>query len=151
MSVTIKEAIEQNGQILHFTKGISMKPMLTEGENPVVVGRLTRALKKRDVVLFDGDSDCVLHRIVKIKKGMVVTRGDNNLFYDRMISVADVYGIMLGYYKGDKYIDCQKNIGYKLYSFFVPLRHFAKKVKTKIAPFVPIFLKKLIRSFRKKQ
>lgn len=150
MNISLKDAIEQNGQILHFTKGISMQPMLKQGENPVIVGKLSRKLKKRDVILFDGGNDrCVLHRIIKIKDGKYLARGDNNLFNDGYIKHEDVLGVLYGYYKGEKYIDCKKNFRYRVYSFFIPMRYHLRILKRKLSRFVPRFIKRLIRKIVK--
>lgn len=151
MNPKIEEIIQKDGHILEITHGTSMEPMLKQGQNPIVISKIDRAPKRRDVILFRVNSGkYILHRVIKVNKDCLITRGDNMLVTET-VSDNEIIGILTGYYKGEKYIDCQQNIGYKLYSFFVPLRYFAKKVKTKIAPFVPIFLKKLIRSFRKKQ
>lgn len=142
----IEEIIERDGHVLETTYGISMQPMLRQGENPIVISKITSPLKKRDVILFRCDSGkYLLHRIVKIKKNGFLTRGDNNTFYDGIIKEEQIKGILTGYYKGDKYIDCQKNFRYHIYSFFTPLLYFRKKASNKVRSFVPKFIKRFVK------
>ena len=143
--ISLKEAIERDGQILHYTKGISMQPMLVEGQNAVLVGKVFRTLKKGDVILFEGNNDCVLHRIIRCKNGTYITRGDNNLFYDKPVSKDMVIGLLLGYYKGDKYIDCEKDFKYRVYSVFIPFRYHRRKLVKRIRLLVPKSVKNLIK------
>ena len=151
MNPKIEEIIQQDGQILETTHGVSMEPMLKQGRNPIVISRIDRAPKRRDVILFRVNTGkYILHRVIKVKKDCYITRGDNMLVTET-VHDNEVVGILTGYYKGEKYVDCQKNFGYRVYSFFVPLRFYSKKLRICLSPFIPKCLKKLIRKFRKKQ
>ncbi len=141
----IEEIIERDGQVLEMTYGVSMQPMLRQGQNPIIISKVVSAPKKRDVILFkDSTGKYILHRIIRVTADGFVTRGDN-LFVTEKVQSAEVVGVLTGYYKGEKYIDCKKNFGYRVYSFFTPLQYFLKKLKNKISPFTPKFLKKLYR------
>ncbi len=142
----IEEIIERDGQVLETTYGVSMQPMLRQGENPIVISKITSPLKKRDVILFRCESGkYLLHRIIKKKKNGYLTRGDNNLFNDGIIKEEQIKGILTGYYEGEKYIDCQNNLRYRVYSFFTPLRYFRKKISIKVRSFVPKFIKRFVK------
>ena len=145
----IEEIIERDGQVLEMTYGISMQPMLRQGQNPVIISRVVSSPKKRDVILFkDLTGKYILHRIIKVTEDGFVTRGDN-LFVTETVQNAEVVGILTGYYKGEKYIDCKTNFGYRVYSFSTPLLFCLKKIKSKISPFVPKLLKRLYRKIFK--
>ena len=142
----IEEIIERDGQVLETTYGVSMQPMLHQGENPIIISKITKPLKKRDVILFRCDSGkYLLHRIIKIKKDGYLTRGDNNLFDDGVVKEEQVKGILTGYYQGEKYIDCERNFRYRVYAFFAPTRYHRRIFVRKVSPFVPKFIKRLIR------
>ena len=145
----IEEIIERDGQVLEMTYGISMQPMLRQGQNPIIISKVVSAPKKRDVILFkDSTGKYILHRIIKVTKDGFITRGDN-LFVTERVSADGVLGILTGYYKGEKYIDCKKNIGYRIYSAFTPLRYFLKKMRHQIGQSAPRFLKRLYRKMFK--
>ena len=146
----IEEIIERDGQVLETTYGVSMQPMLRQGENPIIISKINAPLKKRDVILFRCESGkYLLHRIIEIKKDGYLTRGDNNLFNDGIIKDEQIKGILTGYYKGEKYIDCRKSFRYRVYAFFAPLRYYRKKFVRKLSRFVPRFIKRLIRKIVK--
>ncbi len=146
----IEEIIERDGQVLETTYGQSMQPMLRQGENPIVISKITSPVKKGDVILFRCESGkYLLHRIIKIRKQGYLTRGDNNLFNDGFIKEKQIKGILTGYYEDEKYIDCSKNFRYKVYSFFIPLRYHRRMFVRKVSPFVPKFFKRIIRKIIK--
>ena len=111
-----EDIIERDGKILYMTHGISMQPMLKECENPVVISKIERKPQKYDVVLYKRGSKYILHRIVKIKNGNYVIRGDNCYNNEYDITDSNIIGVLSGYYKGEKYVDCQKSLRYKIYS-----------------------------------
>ncbi|MGN0114592.1 MAG: S24/S26 family peptidase [Acutalibacteraceae bacterium] len=136
-SLTIEQALEREGEIPYMTVGISMQPMLHTRKNIVVIKKISEPLKKYDVVLYKRGEKYVLHRLVKITAdGKYVFRGDNcdNNEYD--ITDYNVFGVLKGYYKGERYIDCNKNAIYHLYSRFWVATHGVRmiwrRVKRKI-------------------
>lgn len=58
-------------------EGDSMRPLIRRGRDPVTVVLLTRGLMKGDVVLFRLGERYVVHRVWKLKEGLVRTFGDN--------------------------------------------------------------------------
>ncbi|MEE1019779.1 MAG: S24/S26 family peptidase [Acutalibacteraceae bacterium] len=124
VGLTIEQALEREGEIPHMTVGVSMEPMLHTRKNIVIIKKVGEPLKKYDVVLYKRGDNYVLHRLVKITAdGKYVFRGDNcdNNEYD--ITDDNVLGVLKGYYKGERYIDCNKNAAYRLYSRFWVATH----------------------------
>ncbi len=122
--------------------GRSMYPMLRYETDKVLIEQVKRPLRKYDIVLYpDERGKFVLHRIIKINNGKYIIRGDNNLFYEYGITDSKIIGVLKGFYRGKKYIDCETNKGYKLYVFVIThtfafrylwvkhLRPFASKIK----------------------
>lgn len=100
-------------------KGTSMNPLLFEGVNKVYLERPNFRLKKGDVALYKRDSgEYVLHRVMKVLNESYVFCGDNHFTLEYGITDAHVLAIMVGYYKGEKYIELDKSFKYKLYKFF---------------------------------
>lgn len=128
------EEILQKGSLVCPTKGVSMQPLFKEGRDRVVVVKCD-VLKKNDVALFRRGEECVLHRVVKVKKGCYDFLGDNSLNKDFSIPSENVLGKVVGYFKGEKYKKSLKN---PFYLVFIKTRYLARK-----------FLRKLKKLFRK--
>ena len=145
----IEEVIQRDGQILDTTHGKSMEPMLKAGQNPIIISKVAKPLKKKDVILFrDKSGKVILHRIIKVKEDCFITRGDN-MTVTETVAKSGVVGVLSGYYKGEKYIDCENNFKYRVYTFFIPLRYFRKKTFEVVRRLVPKCIKRLIRKFIK--
>ena len=113
---TIETALAENGSVLEVPIGNSMKPMLKDRRDAIVISRLTREPKRGDVILFTSASgECVLHRVIRTKPDGYLTRGDNCTRDDGVVPREKVIGILSGYYKGERFIDCEKSARYKLY------------------------------------
>ena len=115
-----------------------MLPMLKQKRDTVVIEKLTRKPKVNDVVLYQRkDKKYVLHRIIKIKGNSYVIRGDNCFYNEYDITDNDILGILCGFYKGEKYVDCSKNAFYKMYVFIWKstyyLRFFLRKMHILLA------------------
>ena len=137
VGLTIEQALEREGEIPHMTVGVSMEPMLHTRKNIVIIKKVGEPLKKYDVVLYKRGDSYVLHRLVKITAdGKYVFRGDNCMNDEHDITDENVLGVLKGYYKGERYIDCGKNAGYRIYSRFWVATHGARmlyrRVKHKI-------------------
>lgn len=117
ISVKFDELLKNNQPVVRVITGYSMYPTLINHKDVVVVETLKSPLKINDVVLYKSSKEDVyiLHRIMRIKGDKLVIRGDNNNFYEREYTKKDILGIMTGFYKGDKYIDCKKDKAYKCY------------------------------------
>lgn len=130
MTVKIEELLERDGKIMELTVGVSMYPMLKNISNPIVIERLSRELKINDVVLFKRQQQYVLHRIVKHVGDDFIVRGDN-CYDNEYVFNGQIIGILSGFYKGDKYVDCQTDFLYKVYAIvwrlIYPLRFCVKK------------------------
>ena len=113
-----KTVLEQDGILAQLPLGTSMLPMLKQKRDTVIIEKIKRKPKVNDVVLYQRkNKDYVLHRIIKIKNDSYVIRGDNCFYNEYDITEKDILGILSGFYKDEKYIDCSKNIFYKFYVF----------------------------------
>lgn len=124
---TIEEQLETSGEVMVCSAGTSMAPMLRDRRDMVVIEKVQRALKKHDVPLYRlTGGKLVLHRILAIKNGIYVIRGDN-LFQKEHVKPEQIIGVLKGFYREGKYYDCATNRPYKLYVAYVrvsyPIRH----------------------------
>ena len=95
---SIRQAIDAEGFVICPTKGISMYPLLREGETLVRVEKTRERLKRLDAALFERkNGELVLHRVLAVREGYYLFCGDNSLMYDR-VEDRDVLGVMMGFY-----------------------------------------------------
>ena len=99
--VNFEELLERDGSFLYTFKGVSMKPLLHQGKDVVIISSIDRPIKKLDIVLYKVGERYVLHRVLKIKKDHYVIRGDNT-YSEEFIPKDNVFGILTSYYKNDK-------------------------------------------------
>lgn len=142
---SIEELLERDGEIMRLPVGTSMYPMLVNRQDQMIIKKVDRPLRVNDVVLFKrNNGQYVLHRLVRIRKGEYVFRGDNQVFDEYGITDRHILGILKGYYKNDEYIDCETDKRYKRYvrktrvtyavrSFFRRLLMFIRRLFGKLA------------------
>ena len=128
---TVGETLSHKDEAATLTSGCSMRPMLREHKDIVVIKKLDAPLKKGDAVVYPGNNNqYVLYRILRIKGDMLIIRGDNNFFIEK-VSKDKIIGILKEFYRDGKYYNCEKSVTYKLYSWYIrnsyPLRYIWRK------------------------
>lgn len=122
-------ALRESGEIAVLTAGISMRPMLREHQDIVIITRAEKKLKRNDVPLYGrpGSNKFVLHRIIKVTDGGYIIRGDN-LYCNEFVKDEQIIGVLKCFYRSGKYYDCEKSAAYKLYTVYIrasyPFRRF---------------------------
>ena len=136
-----EEIIEKDGILVQLTKGISMMPLIRQNRDTIIVKKIENPPKENDVLLYKNNAGkYVLHRVIKVLKNGYIIRGDNNFFNEYDIKDENIIGILDGFYRDDKYIDCNKNKMYKIYiqlnrrtyylrKFFSKIRSVLSKIK----------------------
>ena len=131
-ALSLEEIIEKNGESISSTSGFSMYPMLRNRKDMVVVEKVSRPLKRHDVVLYRlTGGKLVLHRILKVKSDHYIIRGDN-LYEKEYIQKERIIGVLKTFYRNGKQYNCQESKAYQVYILFMrasyPLRHLWKKI-----------------------
>ena len=113
---TIEQIIADEGRIVSTTSGISMWPMLRTHRDTVIISAPSGKRKVGDVVLYRiASGKCVLHRIIAVKNGSYIIRGDSLIKKELGVGDGDIFGVLSGFYRGDRFIDCNTDVGYKIY------------------------------------
>ena len=127
-----EELLKTQDEVMNRTKGASMRPLLRQGRDIVVIKRPQFPLKAGDVPLYrvKGKEELVLHRILKVRgDGTYIIRGDN-LFLKEYVKESQIVGVMKAFYREGRYCDCEKSRKYKLYIILnrvsYPLRYLWK-------------------------
>lgn len=98
-------------------KGFSMRPFLENNRDKALLTKPIN-IQKGDVVLAEIQPGCyVLHRIIRIKDGIVTLRGDGNI-NSESCPLSGVKAFALGFYRKDRTrLDKTNGIKWRIYSF----------------------------------
>lgn len=137
MPTSFEEELAKSGTIAFTNVGVSMKPLLREGRDVMLIRAVDgRNVKKYDAVLFrrpglEGRGKYVLHRVLKrLPDGALWIIGDNCTEGER-VAPENVLGVLEAILRKGKRISVSA-FSYRVYVFFwgvlYPLRIFALKV-----------------------
>ena len=123
-TTTFEELLARDGRLVYKTRGVSMKPMLRQNRDLVVVKVPSRRLNKYDVALYKRGRNYVLHRVIEVKQDHYLIRGDNT-FTMETVPENSVIGVLTGFQRNGKEHEVTEK-GYQLYvrlwNFLYPLR-----------------------------
>lgn len=128
---SIRECLDKTGKYTGLTMGTSMRPIIHQQRDNIIVVKNSERLKKYDIAVYQLKSGkYVMHRVVEVYDDHYIIIGDN-LKEREYVTDDMVCGRLIGYYrKGKKYIDCDNNKLYKLYS----------RVWVALLPIRPLFI-----------
>lgn len=127
MTESIEKQLREQGVYVSTTVGVSMKPMLRNRRDRIVVRPLTeQTLKRFDVPLYRiPNGSYVLHRIIAVKDDHYVIRGDNTYVREHVPKDA-VIGVLTEFYRGERHVLVTQK-SYRLYArlwnLLYPVRH----------------------------
>ena len=101
----IQEVLNTGGEFRMYPKGTSMRPLLMQGQDSVVLEKKDPdLLKKHDVIFYRRENgQFVLHRIMKVcREGTFVLCGDNQTLLEKDVRKEQVIGYVSKIYKGDQ-------------------------------------------------
>lgn len=79
-------------------KGVCMEPVVNSGEYMIVKKYEKRNITCNSIILFCRDGRLYLHRVnaILVKNGdaFYITRGDNAILYDRLVSTEQIVGVV---------------------------------------------------------
>lgn len=119
-----EKIIEEKGEIVACTSGVSMYPMLRHRKDMVVIEKVCRPLKRHDVPLYRAKGGkLTLHRILKVTPNGYIVRGDNLFRKETDITDNNIIGVLRAFYRNGKMYDCEKSIKYKMYVVLMRLSY----------------------------
>jgi hypothetical protein len=143
MSESIEARLEKDGVCVQTTVGMSMYPMLRNRRDRVVIRPVGKErLKRWDLPLYRRpDGKYVLHRIIGVRDGHYVIRGDNT-YAKEIVPDEWILGVMTEFYRGEQHVRADQR-SYRFYAaawqtiypvrrFLLALRRFASRVKHRI-------------------
>ena len=98
---TFEEILARDGELVYKTRGVSMYPMLRQNRDLVIVQVSASRLRQFDVALYRRGKAYVLHRVVDVKDGYYLIRGDNTYTLENVPDQA-VIGVLTGFVRKGK-------------------------------------------------
>lgn len=137
MSV-FEELLVQEGRLVYKTKGVSMKPMLYQNRDLVIIEVSRSRLQPMDVAFYRRGQSYVLHRVIFVQPDGYLIRGDNTYALETVTDSA-VLGVLTAFVRNGKmYRVTDRN--YRLYVRFwcgiFPLRNLFYKSMRPVKRFV---------------
>lgn len=123
----IREALEINQKATFKVSGSSMLPFFKHQETSVTVEKITKPLKKWDVILFVVKNQYILHRVIQVKNQEMICQGDY-LFSKEVIKEEDVIGIVISFENQGKVVD----VNHKRYLVKVKLWRLIKPIYVRL-------------------
>ena len=124
----IDEVISSGGEFRMYPRGVSMLPLLVQGEDSVVLVSLGDVCVN-DMILYRRDSgQFVLHRLVKIEGDEYIMCGDNQGELERGIKKEHLLAKVKYFYKKDKKVSLDSE-EYLKYLKKLPTRRKRLKIK----------------------
>ncbi len=146
MSGTIEEQLQKEGYYVSTTVGVSMRPMLRNRHDRVILRPVgeNEVLKKYDLPLYRRpDGKYILHRIIEVHDGYYIIRGDNTYQKER-VPREWILGVVTEFYRGKRHVQASDRsyrryaaVWQSIYPLRVPFhwaRMCASGVKHKLFP-----------------
>lgn len=126
----MEELLAETGELFTTANGVSMLPCIRPKRDMLHLVQPKGDIRKYDVILYKRmNGTYILHRVMDVETDSYVLCGDNQWVLEHGITDAQVLGVLRGFYRGKKYIDCQKNF---LYHFYVRLWCFSLGIRKQI-------------------
>ncbi|MBQ6361731.1 MAG: S24/S26 family peptidase [Lachnospiraceae bacterium] len=114
--LTFEEILARDGVLAYMIRGISMEPMLRQGRDLVVIRVPSSRLKKYDTALYRRGDSYVLHRVLAVKDGYYLIRGDNT-YVPETVPDSAVIGVLTSFRRKGKEISAD-DPAYRFYARF---------------------------------
>ena len=109
----IEQMLDKVGVCVTGFSGTSMMPMLNKNTDRALIVKPQKPLKPGDIVLYKRDKIYILHRILKIHGENLIIRGDNSTVIERQYKTGDIIGILNGFWRDGKFIECTEKYSKK--------------------------------------
>ncbi|OPZ20932.1 MAG: hypothetical protein BWZ04_01429 [Firmicutes bacterium ADurb.BinA205] len=128
-----EDVIERDGRLVYTNVGDSMRPLIRQDRDLLIIEKPNGRLKKHDVPLYKRDSgQYVLHRVLKVRDSDYVICGDNRYSKEYGITDRHIVGVLTAVVRNGKEVpitDWRYRLYVHLWCDFFPLRAFIIKAK----------------------
>ena len=131
--IKFEDVIDRDGRLVYTNVGDSMKPLIRQDRDILIVEKKEGRLKKYDVPLYKRDSgQYVLHRVLKVRSDDYVICGDNRYSKEYGITDRNIIGVLTAVVRNGREIsmtDIRYRIYVHLWCDFFHVRAFILKAK----------------------
>ncbi len=132
----MRERLSAGQSVELSPRGISMRPMLREGRDTVILSAVTSPLRRFDIPLYQrDDGSFVLHRIVRVEEGGYICIGDNQFRPEERVTDEQIIAVVTAY-RRDGHLCSLTSLTYRLYCCrrcgLRPLRYFLSRTKSRL-------------------
>ena len=128
-----EDVIERDGRLVYTNVGDSMRPLIRQDRDILIIEKPQGRLKKYDVPLYKRDNgQYVLHRVLKVREGDYVICGDNRYSKEYGITDRHIIGVLTAVVRDGKEIpitDLRYRLYVHLWCDLFPLRTVILKAK----------------------
>ena len=128
-----EDVIERDGRLIYTNVGNSMRPLIRQDRDILIIEKYEGRLKKYDVPLYKRDSgQYVLHRVLKVRDSDYVICGDNRYSKEYGITDRHIIGVLTAVVRDGKEVpitDWRYRLYVHLWCDLFPLRAFILKAK----------------------
>ena len=111
----IREVLESGGEFRMYPHGTSMRPLIRQGIDSVVLEKMRRAPKKNDILFYQRrDGSYILHRVWGVTDKGLTLVGDNQRMLEYGVTEEQIIGCVTRIYRGEKEINCD-GFWYRMY------------------------------------
>ena len=131
--IKFEDVIDRDGRLVYTNVGDSMKPLIRQDRDILIIEKKEGRLKKYDVPLYKRDSgQYVLHRVLKVRSDDYVICGDNRYSKEYGITDRNIIGVLTAVVRNGREIsmtDIRYRIYVHLWCDFFHVRAFILKAK----------------------
>ena len=128
-----EDVIERDGRLVYTNVGDSMRPLIRQDRDILIIEKYEGRLKKYDIPLYKCDSgQYVLHRVLKVRENDYVICGDNRYCKEYGITDRHIIGVLTAVVREGKEIpinDWRYRLYVHLWCDLFPIRAFILKAK----------------------
>lgn len=111
----ISSQLERNKHVWVTVSGNSMYPLFISGRDEVCLAK-SKKYKRNDIVFYNNNGVWMLHRIIKIKGGVVACKGDNVNSLEPPIKPNDIVAKVIKFKRKNK-VYSTKSFKYRAFVF----------------------------------
>lgn len=115
MNSSFGELLARDGRLVYTNVGDSMKPLIREGRDLLVIEPKRGGLRKYDVPLYRRDDGrYVLHRVLRVRADDYVLCGDNRRSKEHGVTDRHIIGVLTAVVRDGRTVSVTDR-GYRLY------------------------------------
>lgn len=131
--ISFEEELERSGKLVYPNVGVSMRPLIKQDRDLLIIEKPNGRLKKYDMPLYKRpNGQYVLHRIIKVRDNDYIILGDNCINKEYGITDEQIIGVLTSLIRNGKEVDFS-SFGYKFYvrswQLLYPARYIFAKIK----------------------